>query len=154
MQVWDHTWAPSDQWVCTDQSQRSGMGLQTNWNFQQTNRKFTVVYTLLKKHAFVVLKCQKNGSSDQSEMTQDQSWPHGAHVCPRWIKSRMIYIGRSSQNRILWDTSTWSFIGSKRLCSHILTCSIGRIIRRCTYPLYLQTSWVGYMKWKEDPQKK
>ena len=25
-----HTWAPSDQWVCTDQSQRSGMGVQTN----------------------------------------------------------------------------------------------------------------------------
>ena len=39
-----------------------------------------VVYTLLKKHAFVVLKCQKNGPSDQSEMTQDQSWPQGAHV--------------------------------------------------------------------------
>ena len=39
-----------------------------------------VVYTLLKKHAFAVLKCQKNGPSDQSEMTQDQSWPQGAHV--------------------------------------------------------------------------
>ena len=25
-----HTWAPSDQWVCTDQPQRSGMGVQTN----------------------------------------------------------------------------------------------------------------------------
>ena len=25
-----HMWAPSDQWVCTDQSQRSGMGVQTN----------------------------------------------------------------------------------------------------------------------------
>ena len=40
-----------------------------------------VVYTLLKKHAFAVLKCQKNGPSDQSEMTQDQSWLQGAHVC-------------------------------------------------------------------------
>ena len=39
-----------------------------------------VVYNLLKKHAFAVLKCQKNGPSDQSEMTQDQSWPQGAHV--------------------------------------------------------------------------
>ena len=40
-----------------------------------------VVYTLLKKHAFAVLKCQKNGPSDQSEMTLYQSWPQGAHVC-------------------------------------------------------------------------
>ena len=40
-----------------------------------------VVYTLLKKHAFVVLKCQKNGPLDQSEMTQDQLWPQGAHIC-------------------------------------------------------------------------
>ena len=39
-----------------------------------------VVYTLLKKHAFAVLKCQKNGPSEQSEMTQDQLWPQGAHV--------------------------------------------------------------------------
>ena len=39
-----------------------------------------VVYTSLKKHAFAVLKCQKNGPSDQSKMTQDQSWPQGAHV--------------------------------------------------------------------------
>ena len=39
-----------------------------------------VVYTLLKKHAFAVLKYQKNGPSDQSERTQDQSWPQGAHV--------------------------------------------------------------------------
>ena len=77
-----HTWAPSDQWVCTDQSQRSGMGVQTSWNFRQTNWNFMVVYTLLKKHAFAVLKCQKNRPSDQSEMTQDQSWPQGAHV---WI---------------------------------------------------------------------
>ena len=76
-----HTWAPSDQWVCTDQSKRSGMGVQTNWNFRQTTWNFMVVYTLLKKHVFAVLKCQKNGPSDQSEMTQDQSWPQGAHVC-------------------------------------------------------------------------
>ena len=26
-------------------------------------------------------KCKKNGPSDQSEMTQDQSWPQDAHVC-------------------------------------------------------------------------
>ena len=39
-----------------------------------------VVYTLLKKHAIAVFKCQKNGPSDQSEMMQDQSWPQGAHV--------------------------------------------------------------------------
>ena len=25
-----HTWEPSDQWVCMDQLQRSGMGVQTN----------------------------------------------------------------------------------------------------------------------------
>ena len=77
-----HTWAPSDQWVCTDQSQRSGMGVQTNWNFRQTNWNFMVVYTLLKKHAFAILKFQKNGPSDQSGMRQDQSWPQGAHICP------------------------------------------------------------------------
>ena len=69
-----HTWAPSDQWVCTDQSQSSGMGVQTNWNFRQTNWNFMVVYTLLKKHAFAVLKCQKNGLSDQSKLAQDQSY--------------------------------------------------------------------------------
>ena len=39
-----------------------------------------VLYTLLKKYAFAVLKCQKNGPSDQSEMTQDQSWTQVAHV--------------------------------------------------------------------------
>ena len=27
---WKHTWAPSDQWVYTDQLQRFGMGVQTN----------------------------------------------------------------------------------------------------------------------------
>ena len=39
-----------------------------------------VVYTLLKKHAFAVLKCRKNGPLDQSEMTQDQSWAQGSHI--------------------------------------------------------------------------
>ena len=84
-----HTWAPSYQWVCTDQSQRSGMGVQTNWNFRQTNWNFMVVYTLLKKHAFAVLKCKKNGPSDQSEMIQDQSWPQGAHVW--WEQGQGLY---------------------------------------------------------------
>ena len=40
-----------------------------------------VVYTLLKKHTFAVLKCQKIGPSEKSEMMQDQSWLQGAHVC-------------------------------------------------------------------------
>ena len=94
-----HTWAPSDQWVCTDQSERSGMGVQTNWNFRQTNWKFTVVYTLLKKHAFAVLKCQKNGPSDQSEITQDQSWPQGTHMCG----TDYLGIGSTHPCIILWS---------------------------------------------------
>ena len=47
-----------------------------------------VVYTLLKKHAFAVLKCQKNGPSEQSEMTQDQLWPQGAHVWATSVSNR------------------------------------------------------------------
>ena len=45
-----------------------------------------VVYTLLKKHTFAVLKCQKNCPSDQSEVTQDQLWLQGAHI---WSQVRV-----------------------------------------------------------------
>ena len=62
-----------------------------------------VVYTLLKKHAFAVLKCQKNGPSDQSEMTQDQSWPQGAHVCLQWSKNPPFMTGLG-----WWQEGVWS----------------------------------------------
>ena len=51
------------------------MGVQTNWNFRQTNWNFMVVYTLQKKHAFAVLKCQKNGPLDQSETNRGRRAP-------------------------------------------------------------------------------
>ena len=52
-----------------------------------------VVYTLLKKHEFAVLKCQKNGPLDQSEMTQDQLWPQGAHV---WNLGQILMISENA----------------------------------------------------------
>ena len=109
-----HTWAPSDQWVYTDQLQRSGTGVQTNWNFWQTNWNFMVVYTLLKKHAFAVLKCQKNGPSDQSEMTQDQLWPQGAHVWSAYpsIQEYQNLEGKLKHNLTAeWSGNNWGAIG-------------------------------------------